>query len=137
MSQDAAPPEGLSLRAQARLAHVDAVRDAAEYLIQQAPTSTDQHAAPGEYITAARRARLLALQLLDRAVLLELSAGATWDVVADRLSWPLDTVLARYEDMWKAWKTSPDAGTTAEQVDSWYSRVCPGAPPNAVSAGLF
>ncbi|MBM0201931.1 hypothetical protein JNW90_01510 [Micromonospora sp. STR1s_5] len=137
MTRDAASPEGLTGRAKARLAHVAVIRDAAEYLIQQAPTSTDRHAAPGEYITAARRARLLALQLLDSSVLLELASGTTWEVIAERLSWPLDSVIARYEQMWAAWTASPDAGTTPEEVDSWYARVCPGAPPNAVSAGLF
>lgn len=129
-------PEGLSLRAMTRLAHVDALRDAAEYLISQAPTATDHHAQPGEHITAARRARLLALQLLDRAVLLDLAHGASWDTVAERLNWPLDTVLARYQGMWTAWQADPDPGATPDELDQWYSKVCPGAPPNAVSAGL-
>lgn len=129
-------PEALSLRAMTRLAHVDALRDAAEYLISQVPTATDQHAHPGEHITQARRARLLALQLLDRAVLLDLASGASWDTIAERLNWPLDTVLARYQQMWTDWQANPRPGSTPGELDQWYAKVCPGAPPNAVSAGL-
>ncbi|WP_431976097.1 hypothetical protein [Micromonospora haikouensis] len=138
MAENAASTEDLSLRARTRLAHIEAIRDAAEYLIQQAPTGTDQHAAPGEHITAARRARIHALHVLDSAVLLDLASGASWELIAERLGLPVDGARARYEQMWLAWQSSQTpASATPAELDSWYTRVCPEAPPNAVSAGLF
>ena len=96
---------------------------------------------PGERIRKARRLRMLGLTATDRAVLAELSEGASWGVVADALGLTVGEARVRYEPTWQAWlSTKPDAedddfgdyslglrgdldmAGTAESLDSWWVR---------------
>lgn len=94
----------------------------------------------GERIRAARRIRLLSLAVLDRAVLAELSEGATWAEVGDAVG-GLDAEEARrrYESTWREWldpdqvsgdfgdftvglRGDPDLEGTAWELDRWWVR---------------
>lgn len=68
----------------------------------------------GELIRKARRMQREAIAAKDRAVLVELSQGATWNEVADALGLPVADALRVYGDTWEAWKD----GEWAESLDS-------------------
>jgi hypothetical protein len=92
----------------------------------------------GERIRNARRLRLLAMSVLDRAVLTELADGASWDEVAFALGLDVAEAQRRYVPVWEQWQEGDDdfdfgdfsvglsgdldlAGT-AEALDSWWQR---------------
>lgn len=94
----------------------------------------------GERIKQARRLGMLRLTVLDRAVLAELSDGASWDEVALELGLTEREARARYERTWVEWQamTPEDAADfgdftlglhgdldihgTAESIDAWWNR---------------
>lgn len=98
---------------------------------------------PGERIRAARRLRVLALTVLDRAVLIERAAGCSWEEIARALGLSVDETRARYEETWQVWcaeaapagvdarvqgehglglRFDEDPQGTAEMLDAWYMR---------------
>lgn len=96
--------------------------------------------APGERIRKARRVRLLSLSLVDRAVLAELSEGASWETVATALGKDREDARRIYEPLWRQWldgdtddeadfgdygiglRGDLDLAGTAEGLDSWWNR---------------
>lgn len=96
--------------------------------------------AAGERITMTRRLRLLSIALVDRAVLVELADGASWEQVADALGVPVEEARRVYEPTWVAWSADAgflaydagdrgvgmpadaDAAGTAAALDSWCVR---------------
>lgn len=94
----------------------------------------------GERIRAARRVRMQTWTLLDRAVLAELSDGATWVDVAQALGVPAEEAERRYAQTWAEWSAGRaddgddfgdfgiglrgdlDLEGTAESLDQWWRR---------------
>lgn len=133
------------LRPRARVAVAEAWRDAADYATACVPTTGDRHIAAGEHIALARRLRVLALEVLDRSVMLALADGATWEEVADAYGLDEQTMRVRYGAAWKAyvdhddptpwrptldgvevsWPSEPsnaDPRIVARQLDDWCAR---------------
>lgn len=95
---------------------------------------------PGQRIRKARRVRLTSLTVVDRAVLAELSEGASWGVVADALGVTVTEAERRYGPTWNVWVNGdnsdapaageysvglggdPDMAGTAEALDQWWRR---------------
>jgi hypothetical protein len=95
---------------------------------------------PGERIRSARRVRLEALALVDRAVLAELADGATWDEVAEALSMTPTQAKTIHAPAWELWQNGgdadeldfgdhgvglpgdPDLAGTAATLDQWWRR---------------
>ncbi|MFJ5121948.1 hypothetical protein [Kitasatospora sp. NPDC088548] len=129
--------------ARAFVAAAVADRDVAEFaigLIAAGPADQTTDAR----IRAARRLRLLALEVLDRTVIAEALAGASWEELGAALG--LDPAVAegRYAqavELWQdpagAWMRGPgeagdpDVAGTAAAVDAWFARVQPLLNPGA------
>ncbi|MEQ7008449.1 hypothetical protein ABN028_19945 [Actinopolymorpha sp. B17G11] len=99
---------------------------------------------PGELIRKVRRElRMPTLTALDRAVLVELAEGATWEQVADALALTVEETRARYEKTARMWSEGQpvdrmnvalfgdhavgllhdqDPRGTAESLDAWWRR---------------
>lgn len=115
-----------STRRCARVAVSRAARDVADYARSLVPTVGDEHVTPSEHILAARRLRLLALEVLDSAVLLAFTEGASWAEVAEACGLGEDAVRARYQGRWGS-RTAPtedggegvDVRMVARQLDVW------------------
>lgn len=88
--------------ARAELAVMQAGRDVCDYTFGIAAGVTTPQA-PGTRIREWRRVRVLALTGLDRAVLLELLSGTTWEQVAEALMLPLDETIRRYGPVLTQW----------------------------------
>jgi hypothetical protein len=111
--------------------------DAACALVGQAhePQPTRQR------IRDVRQIRVLALELLDRTVLAQLLAGASWAEVAEALMLPEDLTRSRYADALAIWSgRAEDAAVsmpgsagdrdvegTAAALDAWWLRHAEGA----------
>lgn len=128
--------------ARARLAFAVAGRDTADYargLVGD--VGTPQLA--GERIRNARRVRLLALTMLDRAVLIEALTGTSWAAIADALALPESEARKRYEETVEKWARALPTGVldatifgdattglrhdhdpegTAAALDAWFQR---------------
>ena len=126
----------------AALAVAVSLRDTADHardLIDDLPTPMPTR----DRIRKFRDLRVLALRALDRTVLTELLAGATWDEVADGLCRPVEDVQRMYERTLAMWTIGSiidhDAATifgdftvgllhdhdpagTAESIDAWVAR---------------
>lgn len=82
----------------------------------------------GELLAKARRARMLAQSLVDRAVMVELAAGATWAEVAEGIGLPVEVALKVYGPTWEVWledgsePADADQVGTAEALDQWWRR---------------
>jgi hypothetical protein len=101
------------------------------------PTYSDNHAEPGEHLTAARRLRLAAERCIDAAMAVEAAEGATTADLATWLALPADTVQVRLPADTRA-AAAADPGERAAELDRWYAQTGgPDAPADAVSAGLF
>ena len=74
---------------------MQAARDVGDHAFALA-AGTTAPLPPGERIRGWRRARVLALTGLDRAVILELMSGTTWEEAAEALMLPLDETIRRY-----------------------------------------
>lgn len=98
---------------------------------------------PGERVRAARRLRVLALTVLDRAVLVERAQGCSWAEIARALSLSEEETVARYAETFEQWvaerapegidasvlgdfgiglRFDEDPEGTAASVDAWYAR---------------
>lgn len=128
-----------SLYVRARLALAVASREVAD-LARGVVGDVSTPMVTGERIRSARRIRLQAGVLVDRAVLAELSDGASWTDVATALGIDADLARARYEQTWAEWRAGgvdddPDFGDfgvglrgdldldgTARTLDQWWRR---------------
>lgn len=81
--------------ARAELATASAARDASDFARGIAAEVTTTRP-PAARIREARELRLLALAVLDRAVVLELIAGTSWEDVSEALMLPLEETIRRY-----------------------------------------
>ena len=89
--------------ARASLAFSVAGRDASDYardLVRDVATPMPA----GERILTARNLRLLALKVLDRAVLMEALAGTSWEVIGDALGLGEEEARRRYEPTVAQWR---------------------------------
>ncbi|MGL5816638.1 MAG: hypothetical protein ACRCYR_03675 [Phycicoccus sp.] len=110
--------------ARAEVAVVAATRDLADYALGVAGevTTSRPHTAR---IHDARKLRVLALTVLDRTVILEVLAGASWEDIARALMLPLEVTVQRYSPVVEKWR----AGAPAGQVDaSVYGDLTTGLP---------
>lgn len=128
-----------SLYVRARLALAVAGQEAAD-LARGIVGDVSTPMRPGERIRSARRARMLSLTLVDRAVLAELSEGATWETVGEALGVTADEAERRYRLTWDQWQAGDwddeldfgdhtvglrgdaDLEGTAQSLDSWWNR---------------
>jgi hypothetical protein len=130
------PATADSRSARTRLVLSQMLRESAEYATSLVPTYTDCHAEVFEHLTAARRVRLCAERVIDAAIAVEFTAGATVDQIATWLALPVETIQRRLDVILER-AAGIDPTTVAADLDAWYATVSgPGAPPNAVSAGL-
>lgn len=128
--------------ARARLAFAVAGREASDYA-RGLVGDVGSPQLPGERVRNARRLRLLALSVLDRAVLIEALTGTSWAEIAEALAMPEDEVRRRYEATVEQWarelpaamldatiygdlttglRHDHDPEGTAAAIDAWYSR---------------
>lgn len=131
----------MDVAARTRIATAVVSRDASD----TARTLVDMSAGNkpiGSMVTAAMHLRTLALAAMDRAVLAERAAGATWDELADVLGMNRPDVMARYSAVYDRWELAgldpdlsaslgparpgdladPDPAGTAESLDAWRVR---------------
>lgn len=92
-----------SQHASARLSYALAAADISDYAAAVVPTSGDKLATPGSFITQARRARTMALDLLVRAVMLERARGNSWKQIAHAYGQSEEWVKARYGPVEAEW----------------------------------
>ena len=95
--------------ARAELAVMQAARDVCDYTFGLAAGVTTP-AAPGDRIREARRVGILRLTLLDRAVILELVSGTSWEEAGVALMLPASEVIARYGPVLNKWRADLAAG---------------------------
>lgn len=122
----------------ARLAYAVASREVADYA-RGLVGDTATPMLPGERIRAARRLRVLALSVLDRAVLVELAAGASWANVADALGLPEAEVRRRYQETAARWVSgqSPDEADLDLSIYGDFSTgLHPDSDPEGMAAAL-
>lgn len=74
---------------------------------------------PGDLVLAAKQLRLLALATMDRAVLAERAAGATWAEIAAAHSLDEPAVIARYGAVYDRWALA--------DLDPGFAALIPGA----------
>jgi hypothetical protein len=128
-----------SLFVRARLALAVAARESAD-LSRGIVGDVSTPMRPGERVKKARRVRLMSLAIVDRAVLAELTDGATWEQVGDALGIDCDEARRRYEPTWRQWvegdydddadfgdfgvglRGDLDLPGTADALDSWWLR---------------
>jgi len=92
----------MSLDARTRIATAVAAREVSD-LARGAAITAGQDFAPGELIARMNATRIAQVAALDRAVLAERVAGASWELIADALGMPLADVVARYEPIANEW----------------------------------
>lgn len=130
--------------ARAKLALATALREDSDYARGLVADVGVKHL-PGELIRNVRRLRLLGLSALDRAVLVEVLTGTSWEDVAEALVMPVGEVRRRYEETVELWRKALPTGEldatiygdlttglrhdhdpegTAEALDGWYNRHC-------------
>ena len=88
---------------------MQAARDVCDYTFGLAAGVTTPQG-PGEKIREWRRVRILGLTGLDRAVILELTTGTTWEEAAAALMLPTAEVIRRYGPVLEKWRTDVAAG---------------------------
>jgi hypothetical protein len=125
--------------ARARIALQQADKEAADYARGLVGDVATPHR-PGELIRAHRKLRMLTLTGLDRAVIVEYLAGATWEQLAAALGLSVQETQARYAETCELWEQAidpddadygdwtvglrgdDDLAGTAETLDAWYRR---------------
>lgn len=129
-------PPGYDDHVRARLHLSRTAKDTADYARSLVPTYADDHASTGEWITAARRLRLLAERAIDAAILLELARGATRADLVAMLALPADVIDLRISEVTKSAARISPADAVAD-LDRWYARTGGSdAPTDAVSRDL-
>lgn len=115
MSKDeqAHPDKPLSRHAAARLGYALTAVEISDYTAAVVPTSSDQ-LVPGEFITQARRARTMAMELLVRAVLLERALGHSWKQIAHAQNQPEEFVKEQYGPVEQEWLAQLNGGSPSE-----------------------
>lgn len=121
MSADDQPPPDRPLprHAAARIGYALTAVEMSDYAAAVVPTSNDQLAVPGEFITQARRARQMAMEMLVRAVLLERMLGRSWEQIAHAQNQDAAWVRGQYEPIERDWlrKLSGDEPATPESIE--------------------
>jgi len=92
----------MSLDARTRIATAVAAREVSD-LARDVVVAAAQDFAPGELIARMNATRIAQVAALDRAVLAERVAGASWEVIADALGMPVAAVITRYEPIAEEW----------------------------------
>ncbi|MEV7011769.1 hypothetical protein [Streptosporangium sp. NPDC051022] len=141
------------------------LREVAEFAASRVATTSDEHAAPGDWIDYGRRLRNMTMEILFRCVTMERMNGTPWPVIADRLRMGEEEVRHQFghadlcehaagpgQAVWDILgKTcinpipggcAPTPETAAAELDDWYRRWNQpddhptDAPERAVSAHL-
>lgn len=115
--------------AEARLVTAEHAREAADFARSIVGSASSDVSAP-DRIVAARRLRLLSLQVLQWTVRAEVLAGTPWDVLAAALGRDEDAVKAEFEAGTAQWadrqaadpRSEQESEATARALDDWYRR---------------
>jgi hypothetical protein len=129
-----------SPRTSARIAFAVSGRECADYA-RGLVGDLAHELRPGERVRSARRLRVLSMVALDRAVLIELAEGATWEEVGRALGMSAEDAASRYSETWAEWsaeespyapasssefhvglRDDPDLPATVHALDQWFSR---------------
>lgn len=114
MTAPADPDKPLPQHAAARVSYAKAAAEISDYAAAVVPTSSDNLAEPGEFITQARRARTMAMALLVIAVLLERALGRSWKQIAHAYGQSEQWVRATYAPVEAEWIDSLNGRAAAE-----------------------
>ncbi|MEU4703408.1 hypothetical protein [Nonomuraea dietziae] len=131
-------------RQAARVGVSTACKEIADYAATMVSTSDDVHSAPGDFLARAQQIRIMGLELLHRAVTVELMRGTAWETIADGFGLTVEqakhqfghcdlTHLADQNGRTGVWTVlaetcvspvpgscDPDPGRAAQQLDDWY-----------------
>lgn len=111
-------------RLHARVAWGSVCAFLSDWAIMAVPTRTDQHAQPKDYVTMARRVKLVGQHLQFLAVVMMLEEGRTWDEVTAACGFPdVETTKVMYEESYRAFVRG--------DPQPWASNMIATAPPNA------
>ncbi|MEU6755969.1 hypothetical protein [Streptomyces sp. NPDC046685] len=110
----------------ARITAARACRDLSD-LARQGVGATAEPASSAERLTAARRLRVLANEIVDRMVVAEALAGTSWDELAAALGRDPHTLATEYGESVAQWggltETEMEGeADSAEALDAWYAR---------------
>jgi hypothetical protein len=97
------PPASL-----ARLALSEAARDLSDEARALVPTTSDDHARPGEFIEAAQQLVGAAQEVLERAVVYERQQGRSWEVVGEALGIARQSAHERFAEAEERWHDGLD-----------------------------
>ncbi|CAM5235227.1 hypothetical protein [Streptomyces griseomycini] len=122
----------------ARIATARALRDLSD-LARQEVAATAEPLSPAERIRRARRLRQMTNEIIDRVVLAEALAGASWEEIAGALGLrDPGTVEREYAEDVAEWAALPEdemeaEAEGAEDLDAWYARHREDHDPTAPS----
>jgi hypothetical protein len=150
--RDLRPAPALDGRQTARVGLSLAGKEIADYVAALVPTSDDENKAPGEFVARAIQNRIMGLELLHRAVTVELMRGTSWETIAGQFNLTVEqlqhqfghcdlTHLADAAGITGVWPVlaetcicpapilcDPDPGRTALHLDDWYLAYTSGQP---------
>lgn len=130
----------ISETGRARVAFAVAASEASEYA-RRLVAEVAEPQPFGELIRQVRLLRVADLTLLDRAVIVERLAGASWDSIAQALGLPRDETIRRHAETCWLWASAlpeepatsgefavgtvddADLARTADAVDAWFART--------------
>lgn len=145
-------------RQTARVGVSNACKEIADYAATMVPTGDDCNARPGDFIAHAQQIRIMGLELLHRAITVELMRGTSWEQIADALGLTVAQVKAQFEHcdlthladqdgktgVWKVLAETcvspipdacdPDPGKVALELDDWHAAYLTAQPgdPGAI-----
>lgn len=95
-----------------------------DWAVMAVPTRSDTHAQPRDYVTMARRVKLIGQHLQFLGVTIMLEEGRSWGEVADACGFPdPETAKAMYQEAYQAFAVG--------HPQPWASNMLATAPPTA------
>jgi hypothetical protein len=148
----------LNGRQTARVGHATVCKEIADYAAGKVTTRDDANAAPGDFIEHAMQLRVMAAELLYRAVTVERMNGTSWEDIAAKLRMTVPQVLDVYKHsdlthladtsgetgVWRVLAETcvspvpglcdPHPGKVAIMLDDWYEAYASGQPGDPAGA---
>jgi hypothetical protein len=142
----------LNGRQTARVGYSNVAKEIADHAARKVTTRDDAHAAPGEFIEHALQLKVMAAELLYRAVTVERMNGTSWEDIAAKMKMTVPQILDlyRHSDLTHLAETSgetgvwrvlaetcvspirgtcdPHPGKVALELDDWYASYASGQP---------